>query len=332
MLVYLLVHSYLYGSNEWVKEQFDNGIYNQQDTAGNIPMHYLFGGNYNNCELDMELYHRGMKNSDLKIINNSKSSPLHFFFATCIYDESIAIEVLLSGDMNQKNDKGNTPLHYAFKQYEISVFFLRAIKAKANLKATNNYNNSPLHLLMDTAVSRDILMEICDYDVDFNQLSNLSLTPLHIAFKNMLIHYDVQLLNKLLVKGDPDVVGEFKKTPLHFFLSRKEFKLNLIDVIAAHSNNKSIMIHMAIESDLQPGKITLLLNEGYIPENQDSNGNTALHIAVLVKKEIEIPKLLILSSHQRQVDIKNIVNNNGQTPLMLAIELKNSNLIKYLSK
>ena len=58
----------------------------------------------------------------------------------------------------------------------------------------------------------------------------------------------------------------------------------------------------------------------------DANGQTALHIAV-ISRSLEAVQLLIRGNRH----IINAVNNNGQTPLFIAIQVRNGCLPCFLT-
>jgi hypothetical protein len=122
------------------------------------------------------------------------------------------------------------------------------------------------------------------------------------------------------------------KFDLNFFSSEKKAKNKHSSFIKEYTNLTpiSLSILSEISSDDDIIKIIKLLFDAKASLNEsDCNGNNILHIAVKSGK-INIIKFLI-----EELNLKNLsnqINKNGQTPLAIAQNLKNNDIIDYLKK
>ncbi|MEX0849191.1 MAG: ankyrin repeat domain-containing protein [Candidatus Dependentiae bacterium] len=235
------------------------------------------------------------------------------------------------------DENGNTDLHFAMNRTNAYVVELLKNKAKADdISIVNNDGNTPLHLAAKngrTGLVRALLKAGAIISIQNNDGD----TPLHLAVKRGR----VGLVRKLLVKGaDASIKNKKNETPIDLVSSDKMKDLFEKKTSKCKKNKKHLLESKADmvtinNEDLSSDELKCEAADASGPsmENKeeplvvDENGNTDLHLAMarINKYAIELLKTKV------SADVS-IVNNDGDTPLHLAVKKRRIVLVRKLLK
>ena len=199
-------------------------------------------------------------------------------------------------DPNIKAQSGESPLFIACKRKQISIVQCLH-NSTCNFNQTDANRNTPLHIACSSNALDIVKLLVCHCSVD--AANSDGDTPLHVACK--LNHHDVL---KCLLDGQHRKLDHLKNnagfTPLHCACSSGAFSI-----------------------------VQFLIQGQYCePTETDLEGNTALHIACIVRNagSTDVAEYLITTG---KCDLKK-QNAKGYTPLFCALEHSNGELIKHL--
>jgi len=269
-----------------------------------------------------------------------------------------AIPVIINNGVSVEsaNASGETPLFMAVKTNSPSTI-LTLLKARANLNARDNQGNTLLH----TAVrwnAKESAAAIIAAGIDINAHSINGNTPLHDAvsigmgdIENILITEGANLevrnldgntpfmeavkagnipsIERLSYYGADSNTRNVKgDTPLHFAVAMERY--DLVSMLlrtgaSIHARNTSNMSPFRISLGVSPRMVSVLLTKDRI-NSPDDMGNSALHIALQEKAHPEIVRAII-----NQGSRLNTVDNNGKTPLRLAVDTAQFSSAKILA-
>ncbi len=194
--------------------------------------------------------------------------------------------------LNITDAYGNTALHLAAMNNNLALATL-LLKHDVKIDVLNQFGNSPLHVASMYGHNK-IINAIYQANQDsLRQLTMNDESALYLA----VLHHRLETV-KLLVSYGLDV---------------NEVGINGIPIIYTALYHHSYEI-----SDY------LLSDPSIDVHFQLENGNTLLHLAVLVNAQTLIPQLL-----SKRVDI-NVYNRDGKTPLHIAVALGYLDLVKQL--
>ena len=252
--------------------------------------------------------------SSLSVQNNDGDTPLHI---ACRSRNVQLVKLLLKSqhevDLTIQNNSGDTPFHIACAMAHFPVVdALAGLDSAADVLAVkNSHGDIPFHVALrlfqrsrrgkvqKSKSSLEFFANNCSSDINIQ--NNDGETLLHLSCKIVNSHstHIVKFLVKIM-HSDLTIVDVHKQLPLHVAASRF---LELVELCCSQT----------------------LINE------QDEDGNTALHIACMHSK-LEIARFLL---NEKKCD-SIIKNQNGQTPLHCACKnatsTENNGLIALLAQ
>lgn len=254
------------------------------------------------------------------------------------YDsEGVKKSINDGADVNQSDPLdiygwGSSPLHFACgssNKKESSFKIIEALLlagADPNMRRNNFSGETPLHY--NASVNRpDILRLLVKHGADINSISNQGKTPMSIALENFRVD-QVALLQEMGISINTPI-GEFS-SGLHTAIRMKR-----CDIMEAYlqmgadpnftpSGRESPLMACVKENLVE--MIQILLAAGADINGVNSKGNTFLHSAAheLYSRANLIPIALQAGANP------NLQNNDGATPLMVAVRRYNSAFIKTI--
>ena len=257
--------------------------------------------------------------ADLEIRNNQGNTPLIEAVGSGV---PATVEVLLDSgsDPMTRNINGDTPLHIAVASNQKDICNLLLSRGAA-IHAQNSKGITPFQLAMSgspeivkTLLTKDRL----SYSDDYGR------SPLHIA----IIFGASQPIIKTIVDLGPriNMVDSLGKTPLREAIDREAWETARFliesgaDLFNIASDGESPATLIVTKST---AVIKILLNTKNI-NNTDTMGNTILHYAAIKGKEDSITTLLELGA------LKNVKNNEGETPYEIAKRWGRTNIMNLL--
>ncbi|MEW6527858.1 MAG: ankyrin repeat domain-containing protein [Spirochaetota bacterium] len=270
---------------DYIHKIIEKGLdINDFKSLGYIPLHEAV--KTNNIELIELFLNNG---ADINAINECKQNCL---FLT-ININTMKFLISKGANINQVDNFGNIPLAYCLWSYDLSKMY---IDNGANI---NNVNKEGYPLLFMALLEGE--NNVIVYLINN---SKLKIQVCNKKGENAIIWYsycgyDCYILDKLLMKG---------------------LELNSISKNGVNALIASVIVSYRFkEKNINKNYryITHLIHKGININHQDKLGNTALHYAVIRERPIELLSLLLKYGAR-----KDIRNNEGKTPLDIAIEKK----------
>lgn len=250
-------------------------------------------------------------------------------------------------DLNSRDKPGNTALHSAVRGGYRSIVTL-LLNAGADVNATDYNSNVPLHMAMTLDRDIEILQLLLSAGADVNAKNSFGNTALHLSVTlnrertaaEYLLNYGAVLESRnkngntalmeavdrgnseiaiLLLQKGADIFARNNKseTPISMSLVRGVTTLSWFmdsSNINAQDNEGNTSLHMAVLMEVNADVYRYLLENGAGIDNRNFAGDTPLHIAV--RQEI-----LELTTQFLQLGGNfYIENNSGETPLSLAFD------------
>ncbi len=239
-------------------------------------------------------------------------------------------------DVNLKNISGRAPLHVAVQlRYLESIELL--LKNNADVNVLDNEGMTPLHL----AVVRNNLPAVemlLKYNADINILDNSYKSSLHYAIESKNLDVIRALCNqatinfKIQSKSSSNAIFSGMKNHEGKSMLHEAVPLNNVEITKILFYTKLALnirnfcrLHVAAEFGFLESIELLLKNNANANVNvQDNEGRTPLHLAVLGKN---LPAVEILLKYNADI---NILDKSDKSALHYAIEKKNLEVIKVL--
>jgi ankyrin repeat protein len=200
--------------------------------------------------------------------------------------------------VNVKSEDGDTPLHIAAgRGQEEIIKLLLSMHAAVNARNEENLGRTPLHDAVSVGKTRSI-----------------------------------ELL--LAAKAEVNAADTEEDTALHMVGSKADAELLLANGgnLEAKNRGKRTPLLKAIGATRPTEVVETLLGHNADVNARDVLGNTALHLlatAPLASRQWISDTTELLLANKADLNAK---NNEGQTPLMMAIKLKNKAAIEILRK
>jgi len=288
-----------------------------KDGLGNNMLHYAAEWGLNNA---ITLIIR----SGIPVDTQNATGQTPIFLATKSNSPStLKIFIDNNADLNIRDSQGNSALHAAVRWNAInSISYL--ISSGMDINANSLNGNTPLHdaitlnlpEIVSLLISRGANLE--SRNIDGN-------TPLLEAIRYGL----TSSIEKLtLSNADTSCRNTRGDTPLHIAVAMD--RLDMVNIllktgVSIHARNTRNITPFQTALSISPKMVSALLenNRIFIP---DDYGNSVLHIALLGRTSDEIIKAII-----RQGARINAIDNNGKTPLRLALDLELWQAVKIIA-
>jgi len=271
-------------------------------------------------------------------------------------DHAIPIIIRNGISVEEPNATGQTPLFFAIRNDSPSTINV-LVENNAKLTARDTQGNSLLHAAVRWNAKNSANLLI-DMGADLNVFSLNGNTPLHDSvalgmseMETLLINKKADLevrnidgntpfmeavrgglvssIDKLAANGaDPMTRNIRGDTPLHVAVSME--RTDLVTMIlrmgtSIHARNTRNRTPFQIALGVSPAMVSTLLASGRI-NSSDDMGNSALHVALQERASSDIIRIIV--SNGARI---NAVDNNGKTPLRLAVDLNMWEAAKIIS-
>jgi uncharacterized protein len=299
---------------EWI---INSTTITAKDGLGNNMLHYAAEWGLNNA---ISIIIRSGIPVDIQ--NATGQTPL--FMATKSNNPStLKIFIDNNANLNIRDSQGNSALHAAVRWNAInSISYL--ISTGMDINANSINGNTPLH---DAIILN--LPEIVSLLI--NQGANLESrnidgnTPLMEAIRYGLL----ASIEKLIANNaDASCRNTRGDTPLHIAVATE--RIDIVNIllktgVSIHARNTRNRTPFQTALSLSPRMVSALLENGriFIP---DDYGNSVLHVALLERTSDEIINVIV-----KQGARINAVDNNGKTPLRLALDLELWQAVKIIA-
>ncbi len=251
-------------------------------------------------------------NASTNVQDSSGATPLHE--AVRYGNTNIAKMLLDSGaNINAKDNLGKTPILIAMPAQKRDELYTLLISYKSDVTKKDTYGDTVLHIATLTNVPTSILEKLTSAGADINARNKDGITPFSLA---------IEIGNKehieFYAKKGADIHSKDTngKTPLLRALEKDDETLSLIITsknINSHDSNGNSPLCVAIKSDAPLSKIQYILSLTEDVNSRNSEGDTALFMAVQKNKK-QLGELLLA----KNADIF-ATNNKNQSPLSLAL-------------
>lgn len=217
----------------------------------------------------------------------------NMFLQACKNNQQSVVQTFLKRggvDVNKRDESGNTPLIYSCLKSSRNLVKL-LLDAGADANLANQRGRMPLHFAAESG-SAQIITLLIDAGADVNVTDNNGITPLMVLAQHSRTDAAMKLLN------NPEID------------------------ISIKDNDGRMAIDYATSNGLRE-LVAALSAKG--EEHSDTYGNTSLHHACW-KGQSEVVKVLL----ERDPDSVNKLNDDGESPLLLAVRQSNMVIVELL--
>ncbi|CAB0033879.1 unnamed protein product [Trichogramma brassicae] len=325
-----------------------------RDKWGNTPLHWaVYHGVKNAAEL---LLRNG---ADPNVANKKGQTPLLLVIRHREAEDWVKLLFSISDEVNRTvqvdvRDKfGDTPLHTALRRKEKNEKLCRIVelllRRGADPNSLDKEKLAPLHIIICMNKHIDvhllkILFEASDEQhrrVQVDILDKSGNTPLHLALR-----YKNKDVAKFLLKNgaDPNLADAEGSTSLHLICQKfndAALLLNLFDTsreqqrtvqVDARDKSGNTPLHLALKKHNKKA-FELLLRRGADPNLLNEEKLSALQIICMNNHlGVDFLKILFEASNKHRRSLVDIQDKSGNTPLHLALTLRDKNTIEFLLK
>ena len=288
---------------------------NEKDRLSLAPLHYAVVGRH--IAIVQELLFRGVQ---VDIRGLYEMTPLHHAVG---HVNIMALLVENGADIQAQDVFGITALHNAVTKDVESVSFL--LQHGAYIDSSTKLGYTPLNLALYVSSPSEELNEIVlllvNADADVNKACADGMTPLHNAIKN---NRDISLVTLLIKHGavlniknndgfTPFELAKYFKRKEHTYVLERESSMCSLQ----KRFSKSYPLHDAILTGDIKGALELINSGIDLNENENYyHGLAPMHYAAS-RGHIKIVQALL--EHGALIDVRGSCDNEGITPLMLAV-------------
>ena len=301
-----------------VSSQLGEKHLNTQDAHGNTPLHNIIVYNnywYYDANLEKLIecleYFIHEKKCDINIQNKMGELPLHLFLKNINPNGKImkVIKLLTGGkfySFNSRDCSGNSPLHLACKIGDSESIIYLVSTFKCDLNIANDEGCIPLHYVISSKLAIQVVELVSIGCTQKCKQNNLGKTPLHIACADIHEPHNNEdniekgiLLDLICDKNSINIKDNEGNTPLHIACQHGDLET------ATYLTSKF------------PCDLDLLNGDHRLP----------LHCAVDSYDRTDLLELVKIVSG---CTLMHVQNNDGMTPLHIACEYGDNDVMRYL--
>eukprot|EP00794_Sanderia_malayensis_P004801 gene4801-5428_t len=294
------------------------------DNTGYCPLH--IASTTRNSLLVKELLQSHVEEQIKATDKEYRDTPLH---VAARYKDVDIIRILVENGANveERNNEGQTILHIACSvSDEATVKYLHSVKANPNVH--DKLNRTPLHVCTEGGHSTIIEILIDKFKADVNQRSKDGSTLIHLASK--CGHPEVALF---FVKRGVPLQMPNREGAICLHEAAKQGHVSVVKSLLMKGASVNVMTKdcfTPLHTAVRHGKhlvVQVLLGFGAdVGSRGGSNKETPLHLSARLKKSAKHVSEMLLKSGANV----NSTTEEGVTPLQIAIEHQNYDLVKIL--
>ena len=292
-----------------------------KDATGNTPLH--LAAEWNNPKMIVYLLDKG---ADINAKNDTGETP---FFSSMKGNSPACIDALLNYpnsriDIASRDFLGNCVLHTAvqWSSYEAATKVISLTNGASLVQARNLSGKTALHIAAAQGSLRFIRM-LLGYGLDVNETDELGRSALVYAINGNKIEAVKFLLAQNASPLQQDMYGQ---TPMHFAVETKNTEcVQILQAAGANAMAKDTYGETPLSLAMKQSQamVSAVLGKNKILQNSD--GESPLHVAVIENASVEKFNFLLTQGYQ-----VNKRNKDGNTALLLAVQLNRSELIPVL--
>ena len=246
------------------------------------------------------------------------------------------VKKLLSrvSSLSVKNNNGDTPLHIACRSKDVRlVNLLLESRHEINLTIQNNSGDTPFHIACATACFPvvDALMSLGNSVNSLGIINCRGDTPFHVALdlfqqsqKGKVRRFKAKSSLEFFADNCPDINAQNNDGQSLLHLSCKavnSYSTHIVEfLVKSGADVTKLDVHEQLPLHVAASQLVKLCCSLPLVDQQDANGNTALHIACIHSK-LKIAKFLLSEMKCNPI----ITNAKSQTPLHCACKQSTMN-------
>ncbi|KAF4529835.1 hypothetical protein B566_EDAN017101 [Ephemera danica] len=291
----------------------DLTLLNKQDINGMTPLHIA-------CKVgndEAANFLLSYKDCSVHLQDQTNKCAIHYAAETRSFVEILQHMVKRDHTLLNKQDKnGMTPLHIACKEGNVKAANFLLSNEDCSVQIQNEKKRFAIHYAAEN-LNVKILKHMLERDHTLlNKKDENDMTPLHYS----IIHYNGGATKFLLSLTECEVIADWESIGPSCMKILMEKNPQLLDM---QNKNRQTALHIAAKKNNYDVLNFLLNLTDCNVCVKDENGDTALHLYTTNIVPFVFPHQAIYSS-------LNMQNNSGQTPLHMAVQTGNSNIVRYL--
>ncbi|MCA7010493.1 ankyrin repeat domain-containing protein [Wolbachia endosymbiont of Tribolium confusum] len=221
-------------------------------------------------------------------------------------------------NVNAQSRLGWISVFWAIQKNNLSIVKL-LVNNGADINAKDNESWMPLHWAVQLG-SLDVVKYLVERGANVNALTADGRTPLDLAAQKNRVNV-IEFLKKAQLDLDKELLTAVQDGDLN----KVEGLANQGAGLNTKGSNDWTLLHFAASSN-KFDIVKFLLDKNANIKAKDVYGNTPLHVAAQYDSKLEIVEFLL----DKNASGINDVNNNGSTPLHVAIQGNKSSTVKFL--